>query len=136
MPAVPKMIPMAPLTQSTDEKPQGPLTLRVFVPSEDNTCAGDLYQDDGRTYDFRDGAYLRVHMTCSMGTDGSLTISLAKREGSFVPWWREMRFEIIGWTPHGPQFSIAGRTFKFEKTSLGWAATVPDNGLAQIFSFR
>ena len=130
------IVPMAPLTQSTDEVPRGPLTLKVFVPSTGDACHGDLYQDDGKTYDFRKGAYLRVRMTCNIDAGGSLTVSLAKREGSFIPWWRELQFEIIGWTPNASQLSIAGRTVKLERSTLGWAATVPDRGSAQTFLFR
>jgi alpha-glucosidase len=73
------ILPIAPLVQSTVEKPVGPLSLRVF-PGDD--CEGSVHQDDGETYDFRKGAYFRQHFTCTASTDGTVTVSLAKAEGT------------------------------------------------------
>ena len=123
------IIPMAPLTQSTDEKPVGPLTLRVF-PGEH--CAGEVYQDDGRSYDFRKGAYLRQHFTCATAADGSLTVDIGKPEGSFKPWWNSYRIEIAG--SAFSQAAVAGQ--KLEKTALGQAVTVSDNGKPQHITFH
>ena len=64
------ILPMAPLVQSTDEKPFGPLTLRFFP--RDN-CQGSLYRDDGTSYDFRNGVYLCEHFACSVDPNGSVT---------------------------------------------------------------
>ncbi len=51
------IVPEQPLVQSTDEKPQGPLTLRVYPPTAiGNDCGGSLYLDDGVSYDFKKGA--------------------------------------------------------------------------------
>ena len=59
------IVPEQPLVQSTDEKPQGPLTLRVYPPTEPGEdCAGSLYLDDGVSYDFRKGDFLRMGFTC------------------------------------------------------------------------
>ena len=44
------ILPIAPLTQSTEETPVGPLTLRVYA---GENCHGDLYQDDGKSFAFR-----------------------------------------------------------------------------------
>ena len=123
------ILPMAPLTQSTDEKPNGPLTLRVF-PGEH--CAGDVYQDDGKSYDFRKGAYLRQHFTCATAANGSLTLDIAAREGSWKPWWASYRVEIVG--PSAGQAKLAGHPL--EKTSLGYAVTLPDTGKAQHLTLR
>jgi alpha-glucosidase len=95
------IVPMQPLVQSTDEKPAGPLTLRVFPPAAGDPaapCSGDLYTDDGHSYDFRHGAYLRLHITCSVEADGSLSVALPAREGSYTPWWTEIRVEAVGFT--------------------------------------
>jgi alpha-glucosidase len=90
------IIPMQPLVQSTDETPSGPLTLRVFAPAAGEPCAGDLYQDDGHSFDFRQGTYLRLHITCSLAADGTLTVSIPKPEGTFKPWFTTLRIEAIG----------------------------------------
>ena len=50
------IVPEQPLVQSTDEKPQGPLTLRVYPPTAPGKdCDGSLYLDDGVSYDFQEG---------------------------------------------------------------------------------
>ena len=128
------IIPIQPLVQSTEEKPNGPLTLRVFLPAPDVTadaCQGDLYTDDGKTYDFRTGAYLRLHLTCSVAADGGLTINIPKREGSFHPWWNDLRIEAVGFTPQTSQATVNGHATPLEHTPLGWATTLPDTGRPQ-----
>ncbi len=123
------IIPMAPLTQSTDERPNGPLTLRIFPGDH---CAGEVYQDDGRSFDFRKGAFLRQRFTCATAADGSLTLDIAKPEGSFKPWWTTFRVEIAGST--FSQASAAGQ--KLEKTTLGQAIAIPYTGDAQHITFH
>jgi alpha-glucosidase len=126
------IIPMQPLVQSTEEKPTGPLTFRVYAPADSTApCAGDLYTDDGLTFDFRHNAYLRLHLTCSIASDGSLTLNIPAREGNFHPWWTQFRIEAIGFTPHTSQSTISGHTTPFDHTNLGYAVTVPDTGQPQ-----
>jgi alpha-glucosidase len=130
------IIPMQPLVQSTDETPVGPLTLRVFPGAAGDPCGGDLYTDDGKSYDFRNGAFLRLHITCSVAADGSLTVDIPQREGSFHPWWSDFRIEAVGFTPHTSQASIQGRNSPLEHTALGWAVTVADTGNAQTLTLH
>jgi alpha-glucosidase len=127
------IIPLQPLVQSTDEKPNGPLTLRVYVPADGSAsdCAGDLYTDDGLTFDFRHGAYLRLHLTCSMAPDGALTLNIPAREGDFHPWWTQFRIEAVGFTPHTSQASTNGHTVPLDHTDAGYAVTIPDTGRPQ-----
>lgn len=127
------ILPIAPLVQSTAEKPSGPLTLRVF-PGEN--CQGDVYQDDGVSYDFRKGVMLREHFTCTVSPDGSVAVSIGAREGSYTPWWRQVRVELVGGAQRAPDATIAGRALHPEKTGLGWAVTLPDGGKAQEITFR
>jgi len=126
------IIPMQPLVQSTDEKPNGPLTLRVYAPAETSApCSGDLYTDDGLTFDFHHGAYLRLHLTCSLSADGALTLNIPAREGEFHPWWTQFRIETIGFTPRTSQATTNGHTTPLDPTSLGFAITLPDTGRPQ-----
>lgn len=120
------ILPMQPLVQSTDETPQGPLTLRIYTGDD---CRGSLYTDDGKSFAFEHGDSLRMHFSCAVTSSG-LQISISRHEGSFVPWWKDLRLEVYGWTPKrgvveqdGHKASIAlehGQNF----VSL----TVPDNG--------
>jgi alpha-glucosidase (family GH31 glycosyl hydrolase) len=53
------VIPMGPVKQYADEKVDGPLTLWVH-PGADG--AFSLYEDDGKTFDFRKGEFMRVNI--------------------------------------------------------------------------
>jgi alpha-glucosidase len=128
------IVPMQPLVQATGNIPSGPLTLRVFPPAPGEPCAGDLYQDDGATYAFRHGAYLRLHLTCSLTAEGALAVSIPAREGSFTPWWSELRIEAVGMTPK--QATGGGHTLSLEQTKLGYAASLRNSGEAQTILFR
>lgn len=121
------VLPMAPLTQSTEETPQGSLTLRVYVGAP---CGGSLYQDDGKSFDFRKGAFLRMRFMCREDADGSLTVEAAKPEGSFRPWWREIRVEAYGWTPKDRTADSGGKQVSLEVVGRGWATTIPAAGEA------
>jgi alpha-glucosidase (family GH31 glycosyl hydrolase) len=51
------VLPTAPLRQYTAENVEGPLTLTVFPGAKG---ARFLYEDDGETFDFRNGAFMRI----------------------------------------------------------------------------
>lgn len=53
------VLPMGPLKQYTAEASDGPLTLTIY-PGADGS--GFLYEDDGDTFEFRRGAYMRIEM--------------------------------------------------------------------------
>ena len=90
------IVPEQPLVQSTDEKPIGPLTLRVYPPTgAGEKCGGTLYLDDGVSYDFRKGDFLRMGFTCHL-TEHGLKVEVAAHEGSFSPWWKQLSVEIYG----------------------------------------
>ena len=126
------ILPMAPLTQSTEEKPAGPLTLRVF-PADD--CQGDVYLDDGKSFNFRKGASLRQHFKCTVTADGSVTVALGKVEGSFVPWWSSVRVEVVGSDASAPTATSDRKQLKLERTAFGWAATVGFSRTLQTVTF-
>jgi alpha-glucosidase len=88
------ILPIAPIVQSTDETPRGPLTLRVYA---GDNCAGSLYQDDGKTYAFQHGAYLRMNFSCKL-TAAGLQLEISAHEGSFPAWWKQVYVEVYGFT--------------------------------------
>jgi alpha-glucosidase len=123
------ILPIAPLTQSTAELPNGPLTLRVFPHAADvNTvepCAGEVYTDDGHTFGYRTGDFARIHFSCSTAADGSLHVEIAKQEGQWKPWWHEYRVEAVGWTPKANRASVDGKIVPLKKQDGRWGVTVP-----------
>lgn len=126
------ILPIAPLTQSTAEVPKGPLTLRIYplapglnTPGE--SCAGEVYTDDGHSFDFRKGVFARVHFTCSVAADGSMRVSIGKQEGTWKPWWREYRVEVVGWTPKSGLGLVDGDSTLLTQASGLWGVTVSAN---------
>jgi alpha-glucosidase len=87
------ILPMQPLIQSTDETPIGPLELRVYPgPS----CNGSIYLDDGHTFRYQKGEFLRQQFQCAQ--DGNtLRVSLHAREGSYAPWWKNLEIVVYDW---------------------------------------
>ncbi|WP_433966892.1 glycoside hydrolase family 31 protein [Tunturiibacter gelidiferens] len=81
------ILPFAPLVQSTQEKPDGPLTLKVY-PGE--SCAGSLYQDDGISFAYKEKDFLRVTYSCESTGDG-LRLHVGAREEAFSPGGMECR---------------------------------------------
>jgi alpha-glucosidase len=96
------ILPVAPLVQSTNETPQGPLTLRFYV---GDNCAGELYQDDGKTYAFQHGVYLRMKFSCQRTAEG-LRLSIGSHEGTYPAWWKEIHFEINGFAPNQDEIVV------------------------------
>jgi alpha-glucosidase len=121
------ILPIAPLVQSTNEIPQGPLTLRVYAGPD---CSGDLYQDDGKSFAFRTGAYLRIQFTCQTNSDGTLAIHIGAQQGAFVPWWKEIRVEAFGWTPQRRLATANQTTATIEQSGSAWVVTIPSHTTA------
>jgi alpha-glucosidase len=127
------ILPVAPLTQSTNEVPDGPLTLRVY-PGQN--CAGDLYQDDGKSFAFSTGSYLRIHLTCTENPDGTLGLHIGAPQGSFAPWWKQLRIEAYGWTSKAHQAVTPQGTQPLQQSGRAWALTLPAPSAATDLSFE
>jgi len=87
------ILPMQPLVQNTGQKPDGPLELRVY-PGPD--CQGSLYDDDGTTFAFKKGDYLRVQYSCE-SAPGSLRLHIGAQSGAYAPWWKTVRIAVYNW---------------------------------------
>lgn len=91
------IVPMQPLVQHTGETPRGPLELHAWLPSPASRepCRGALYQDDGGTFAYREGNYLRMAYACEVSTE---EVSLRGRieHAGFTPWWRSVRLTVHG----------------------------------------
>src|SRR5579862_691906 len=100
------ILPHAPLVQSTSETPRGPLELRVY-PGPD--CRGSLYLDDGTTFDYQRGAFLRLALSCAADAR-DVTVTTAAAEGTYAPWFSSLAFAIHG-APSAPrQVTVSGRS--------------------------
>jgi alpha-glucosidase len=126
------ILPIAPLTQSTKETPQGALTLRVYLPqsgpneSGAQPCAGSVYLDDGVTLNYKKGEFMREEFSCTASGD-TVTVKAAPREGDYTPWWHALHIEVYG----GPSTKAQGgdgtlATYNAERHAM--LATIPDSG--------
>ncbi len=86
------ILPEQPVVQHTGEKPNGPLELRVY-PGED--CRGSLYLDDGESFGYQRGEFLRVNYSCEVGPT-SLRVKSASENHKYMPWWTELRVTAYG----------------------------------------
>jgi alpha-glucosidase len=107
------ILPMQPLTQSTSQMPRGPLTLRVYP---GKPCSGSLYQDDGITMDYKHGDFLRMNFSCAQ-TANSVQVRISSREGSYRPWWTQLKVEVYGWNFPSGYVTLDGKPVS-EKVSL------------------
>lgn len=101
------IIPHAPIVQSTMQKPDGPLELRVY-PGPD--CHGSIYTDDGTSFAYKTGAYFRQSFTCE-ATPSGVTVKLSAPEGTFTPWWTQLRV-----TAYGPNGAVS-RDVRFSRST-------------------
>lgn len=99
------IIPRQPLVQSTAEKPQGPLELRIYP---DRTCQGSLYMDDGISFDYTKGKYLRVEYSCE-GYEDALRLKISPQKGSYTPWFNQIETTIYGVKQEPKSMSLNGR---------------------------
>jgi alpha-glucosidase len=128
------ILPIAPLVQSTNETPQGPLTLRIYAGDD---CVGRLYLDDGKTYAYKKGANLLMDFHCEVTPDG-LRVHLSEHRGSYPAWWRQISIEIYGWSPRKDTASLDGSSIgsaiAFSPGKL--MITIPDNGGGAVLDLK
>lgn len=102
------IIPTGPDIEYVYEKPDGPITLNVYTGADG---AYELYEDDGKTYEYENGAYSRIPMVYN---DKTGTLTIGDREGSFagMPTKRSIR---VRWF-NGPRKDAADFQGKADKT--------------------
>ena len=93
-----------PLTESTHRRPDGPLEIDVYPGAN---CHGELYLDDGISFDYRDGGYLRRTISCRAAA-GLTTIEFGARSGSYRPWWTGIDVVLHG-VPAVPRMTRSGK---------------------------
>jgi alpha-glucosidase len=92
-------------------------------------CTGTLYQDDGHTFAYKRGVYLRQAFTC-LQEPASVVVDFGAREGSYPPWWKSIEVVVYDWPSAGAQARLVGSQAEL-KTSYDAAAhalhvTIPD----------
>ena len=88
------VIPMGPLKQYAEEVVEGPLSLTVY-PGSDGTSM--LYEDDGRSFDYRRGAFMKIEMQWR-DAGRRLTLRLAPGSRMLAPTPRDIEVRVAGST--------------------------------------
>ena len=119
------ILPMQPVVQSTNEKPVGPLELRIYPGSD---CRGTLYQDDGLTFAYQKGNFLRVNFTCQV-SPGSLSITGIIEKNAWQPWWNSTQLKIYGASSEPKEARVGDqltRDWRYDAQAHSITLTVPD----------
>jgi len=120
------IVPRQPLVQSTSETPNGPLELRVYPGGQD--CKGSLYQDDGRSFNYEKGEFLRVNYSCQLAAAGIKIISSVEKDG-FKPWWNSAEVIVYGFDK-APQSVRVGdamiRDWHYDPVQHAAVFTIPE----------
>lgn len=81
------IIPGGPLKQYVDEPVPPRVNVDIYPGADDRFT---LYEDDGNSFNFRSGQYLRTVITASQSTDGRV-VAIEPAEGEWIPprrpWW-------------------------------------------------
>ena len=88
------ILPLGPVRQYVEEQVDGPLTLIVF-PGADG--ASSLYEDDGKSFEYRKGAFMRIAMVWR-DADRRLSLRLAPGSRVLPPARRDIDVRVAGET--------------------------------------
>ena len=83
------IVPMGPLVQYANEKPDGPIELRIYRGADG---AFTLYEDDGCTYAYEKCAYAIIPISWNQATQ---TLTIGQRTGAFPELVKERTFNIV-----------------------------------------
>ena len=112
------IIPRQPLVQSTGERPRGTLEINVYPGAE---CTGSLYLDDGISFAYRRGGFLRQSLECD-----TESLTFGERTGTFTPWWTGFDVVVHGWTGAVPKVTIGAKTISARVEGGTLRFTLPD----------
>ena len=112
------IVPVGPELEYTDEKPADPVTLYVYAGADG---VFTLYDDDGISNEYEKGASTRIRMTWD---DGSKTLTIGAREGSYPGMLATRTFRVVLVTPESPSPFLGDAASARTVTYDGTAATV------------
>jgi alpha-glucosidase len=119
------IVPMQPLVQSTSEKPNGPLELRVYTGSD---CHGTLYEDDGHSFGYQRGELFRAQYSCQASGNAISVTSRTERNG-YQPWWSSTELTVFG-APGQPKEVYVGdrliREWHYDAQTHSFSVIVPE----------
>lgn len=94
------ILPLGPIVQYADQRPDAPIVLRVYPGADANFT---LYSDDGTTYAYEKGAFATIPIHW---TDATHTLTIGARQGSFPGMNPQRTFKIV-WVSEGHGTGVA-----------------------------
>jgi alpha-glucosidase len=88
------IIPLGPALNYVGERPVDPITFNIY-PDEAGSASAKLYEDDGLTPEYKNGAFRRTSLTARRGPSG-LVVAIGAAEGSYNPGPRKFNFVVPG----------------------------------------
>lgn len=122
------ILPRQGLVQSTAETAAGPLELHVYPGAN---CKGNLYWDDGESFAYQKGNYLRQAFSCD-AKDKHLEFNFLAREGKFKPWWKNIALVVHGWNAGEAKVQLGARELQASVNAADNSLTIqlPDQAAA------
>jgi len=122
------IVPRQALTQSTVQTPDGPLELAIY-PGPD--CETQLYFDDGVSFSYRNGAYLRQSVRCHDDAH-AFSVEFGTREGHYHAWWHELELAIHGVSapPRSVHLGTTEVTGNYDAASQTLRIRIPDQAVS------
>jgi alpha-glucosidase len=119
------IIPMQPVVQDTEEKPNGPLEIKVYA---GENCRGSLYEDDGHTFAYQRGEFRRTNFACQVSSS-AITVSATTEKSAYQPWWHAARVTIVGAPAEPKELRIGQQTthdWQYDAKSHTVVVTIPN----------
>jgi len=88
------IVPLGPEIEYADEKPEGPIELRIFRGADGKF---DVYQDEGDSYNYEKGAHTLIPLKWS---EADKTLTIGERQGQYASMPRQIVFKIV-WVSAG-----------------------------------
>jgi alpha-D-xyloside xylohydrolase len=98
------IVPLGPEIEYADQKPAGPLELRIFLGADGKF---DLYEDEGDNYNYEKGAHALIPLRWS---ETNKTLTIGDREGQYPGMPKELVLNIVWVSPgHGVGETVEGK---------------------------
>lgn len=119
------ILPMQSVIQYTGQTPAEPLELRVY-PGE--SCHGALYMDDGHSYNYQHGEFLRMAYSCAT-TGNGISVSSHIEQNGFKPWWNSTEVSVLGVSSAPKEVRLGDKAitgWRYDKSQRSVTFTVPN----------
>jgi len=65
-----------------------------------------------------------------------MSVNIGKQEGTWKPWWKTYRIEVVGWAAKQRRATVNGRSVALAEAGGRWGVTVRADGSAQEVELR